>query len=207
MGFSSQSQEIGKISAALLKAQKEIVGAKKEAENPYFKSKYADLGAVLAVCKGPLNNQGISVLQPMISDESGVYVMTTLLHESGEYLSSKVKITPIKNDPQAHGSAITYARRYGLQAMLSIPSEDDDANDAMGDAVIGAKPKEDKEDKPLGDGLITEKQRKRFFAIFKKSGKKAEEVTDYLEDNYGINKSDMIKKEWYEDICNWLEGK
>lgn len=127
-----QSQSITKIASALLNAQKKIESASKDATNPYFKSKYADLNAVMDACKTALNENGIVVLQPIQSDEVGDYVETTLLHESGEYLSSKMRITVAKqNDPQAQGSAITYARRYSLQSMVFIGAEDDDGEGAM----------------------------------------------------------------------------
>lgn len=102
-------------------------GAKKDAVNPYFKSKYADLGAVMEACKDKLNDNGIIVLQPVMGDS----VETVLIHESGEWLSSSVKVVcKTSNDPQAQGSAISYARRYGLQSMVFIPAEDDDAEKA-----------------------------------------------------------------------------
>lgn len=114
-----------------MKAQKEIGAAKKGAINPFFKSKYADLGSVMEACKEKLNKQGIVVLQPIITNQNGVCVETILLHESGEYISGKMQIVCKEaNNPQAQGSAITYARRYGLQSMVFIPGEDDDAEKA-----------------------------------------------------------------------------
>lgn len=131
-GFYSQSQTISKIAPALLKAQRIIGAAKKDSVNPFFKAKYADLGSVMEVCKDPLNENGIAILQPIVSNGVGVYVLTTLLHESGEFISSQLRIAAKnEHDPQAQGSAITYARRYALQSMLSIPVEDDDGEGAM----------------------------------------------------------------------------
>ena len=126
------SESVVKIAPALLKAQKLMGGAKKAGENPYFKSKYATLGAVLEASKELLNDNGIVILQPQISNEFGTFVETTLLHESGEFVSSQTKIVFAKEgDPQAQGSAISYARRYGLQSLLSMPAEDDDGEKAM----------------------------------------------------------------------------
>ena len=127
----NQSESILKISPDFLKAQKEIDSAKKNAENPFFHSNYADLKAVIISVKKSLNDANISVLQPIGHDEQGNYVETVLLHTSGEYFSSKQLITPIKSDPQAEGSAITYARRYGLSSMLLLPQDDDDGETAM----------------------------------------------------------------------------
>lgn len=127
------SESIIKIAPALLSAQKEMEGAKKDSNNPFFKSKYADYNAVLEACKGPLNNNGISILQPHrieVSESSTFMVVETiLLHESGEFISGETKVEVAKaNDPQALGSSQSYARRYGLQSIVSLPSEDDDAN-------------------------------------------------------------------------------
>jgi hypothetical protein len=131
------SETIKNISLALNKAQSSIGAAKKDASNPFFKSKYADLGSIMQVCKDELNKNGISVLQPVGFQvlENGhtiQYLETTLLHGSGEYISERMFISIAKpNDPQAQGSAISYARRYSLQSMMFIPSEDDDAESAV----------------------------------------------------------------------------
>ncbi|MDH3324042.1 MAG: ERF family protein [Candidatus Peregrinibacteria bacterium] len=120
------SEKIEEIAKALLQAQKNIGGAKKGANNPFFKSKYADLGSVLEACKDHLNDAGISILQPVVSNDQGNFVKTILLHESGQYLASTMQLIFSKNDMQQAGSAISYARRYTLQSLVSIPAEDDD---------------------------------------------------------------------------------
>lgn len=129
----NHSDSITKISAALVKAWANIGSATKDASNPFFKSKYATLGAVMEVVKQPLLDQGIIVLQPVVGDQNGDYVETVLMHESGEWISGKMKLVCAKpNDPQAMGSAVTYNRRYSLQSFAFVPSEDDDAEKAMG---------------------------------------------------------------------------
>lgn len=125
------SESIKAISGALLKAQKNIGAATKGSANPFFKSKYADLGSVMEACKEALNNEGISVLQPVHSDSVADYVETILLHESGEFISSSMKLVLTKQDMQSYGSSVSYARRYGLQSLVFIPAEDDDGEKAM----------------------------------------------------------------------------
>lgn len=128
----NKSDSISKIAPALTKAFSAIGGAHKGTSNPFFKKSYADLGSVMEACKQPLLDNGIVVLQPVGHDESGGYVETVLLHESGEWISDRMQITCSKvNDPQAYGSAVTYARRYSLQSMAFIPSVDDDGEGAM----------------------------------------------------------------------------
>lgn len=129
----NRSESIAKISAALVKAQSEMGAATKDSKNPFFKSSYADLNAIREATIPVLNGHGITVLQPMTVVDGKQYVETTLLHDSGEYLTSLTEIVAAKaNDPQAAGSAQTYARRYGLQAFLCVGAEDDDGEKAMG---------------------------------------------------------------------------
>lgn len=119
------------IATALAKAQANMGKALKQANNPHFRSKYADLGNVMDACLPALNEAGIALIQPTGEDEHGRYVETILIHgESGESLTCRVPLIVAKNDMQGYGSAVTYARRYGLMAMAGIAPEDDDGNAA-----------------------------------------------------------------------------
>jgi hypothetical protein len=130
------------IASALAAAQMQMGKALKQSNNPHFKSKYADLGSVMDACMPALNSVGIAVIQPAGEDEFGRYVETRLIHgESGEMLTCRVPLIVNKNDMQGYGSAVTYARRYGLMAMAGIAPEDDDGN-----AAAAAAPK--KAEKP-----------------------------------------------------------
>ena len=132
------SNTITNIAAALVKAQSEMGNAVKGSQNPYFKSKYADLNSIREACLPTLNKHGISVIQPTVSIDGKNYVKTILLHESGEFISGITEIVSAKpNDAQAHGSGLTYARRYGLQSIVNIGADDDDGN-----AASNPKPKE-----------------------------------------------------------------
>jgi len=124
----NHSEQLNEIGAAIAKAQAEMQGAKKDSANPFFKSKYADLGSVMAATKDALHNHGLSIVQFPIAADGKCGVTTMLLHESGQYISEDCLLACSKQDPQAYGSAITYARRYGWQAVCGIPSEDDDGN-------------------------------------------------------------------------------
>lgn len=119
------------IATALLKAQTEMSNPKKDASNPFFKSKYADLNAVRDAVLPVLNKHGIIVLQPIVNIDGRNFVKTVLLHESGEQIESETEIIYSRlNDAQAQGSGITYARRYGLQSLVCIGADDDDGNGA-----------------------------------------------------------------------------
>ena len=126
----NKSESITKLAEALHKAQKAIKGALKDSTNPHFRSKYADLSSVIDAVKEPLSNQGIAFLQGIRAAQNGVSVETMLLHTSGEWISETLEIPATKQDAQGYGSAITYGRRYGLQAMCGVPAEDDDGNAA-----------------------------------------------------------------------------
>ena len=119
------------IAAALVKAQKEFGPALKTATNPHFRSKYAALDACVEAVIDALNNNGIFLMQYTHPCEDGVIVETMFIHESGEHMSGgRLHVPASKQDPQGYGSALTYARRYSLQAACGIAPEDDDGNAA-----------------------------------------------------------------------------
>lgn len=118
------------IYAALAAAQMEMGRALKSASNPHFKSKYADLSSVVDACMPALNSHGIAVYQPTGTEGGAHFVETILAHESGQMISCRVPLIIGKNDMQGYGSAVTYARRYGLMGMAGIAPEDDDGNAA-----------------------------------------------------------------------------
>lgn len=124
----NKSDSIMELAKALNKAQDQMGGAVKDAANPFFKSKYADLSSVVKAVKQPFADNGISYSQFPLTEDGMVGVETILMHVSGEWIASKLLLPVTKKDPQAAGSAITYARRYALQAAAGIPSEDDDGN-------------------------------------------------------------------------------
>jgi len=123
-----KSPEIDKLAEALAKVQSELEGAKKESTNPFFKSSYADLHAVIKSSFPYLSKNGLSVSQGNEIVKGAVVVTTTLLHSSGQWLRSKIKLPLSKVDAQGVGAAVTYGRRYGLSAMVGIAQYDDDAN-------------------------------------------------------------------------------
>lgn len=118
------------LATALVKAQARIDGAKKDSTNPHFKNKYADLGAVWDACREALHSNGLGIVQTPCLIEGQWALATTLVHESGEQISGYVPLLNTKGDMQGLGSAITYARRYGLAAIVGVCPEDDDGNAA-----------------------------------------------------------------------------
>ena len=128
-----QSELISDLATALCSAQAEMGGAVKDSNNPFFKSNYADLTSVIKVIKEPFAKHGLSFVQLPVTSVggNGIGVATMLMHSSGEWIKSEYLLPMDKVTPQGAGSAITYARRYALQALAGIPSVDDDSEMAM----------------------------------------------------------------------------
>lgn len=150
------------IGAALAAAQAEMSRAKKSAENPHFKAKYADLDSVCDAAMGALNRHGIAVVQPLQKDGDDWLVMTRFVHgETSEAMETPMPLLLGKRDMQGLGSAITYARRYGLMTLAMIAPEDDDGNAAVasGPAMQRAAPPPLQEEAPTlrqqADALVT----------------------------------------------------
>lgn len=135
----NKSESIKNLAIALCKFQSSIGKVKKEATNPFFKSKYASLANILDVIQKPLADAGLSFTQFPDGDS----LTTLLMHDSGEWIEASYIMPVVKaNDPQAMGSAITYARRYALGAALGLNiDEDDDGEKAMArNAKVEEKP-------------------------------------------------------------------
>jgi hypothetical protein len=146
------SDTIAKLAGALSKAQGKFKAASKDSVNPHFRNKYADLASIWDAIRDPLSANGLSVVQgvlepnahehlgPQWSGPKAVGVVTTLMHESGEWIQSSVWIPVGTQNAQGVGSAITYGRRYGLTALVGITQDDDDGESAVGRGPMAAKP-------------------------------------------------------------------
>jgi hypothetical protein len=128
-----QSESISDLATALCSAQAEMGGAVKDSNNPFFKSSYADLTSVIKAIKEPFAKHGLSFVQLPVTSVggNGIGVATMLMHSSGQWIKSEYLLPMDKVTPQGAGAAITYARRYALQALAGIPSVDDDSEMAM----------------------------------------------------------------------------
>lgn len=148
------SAEIKELATALALAQAAMGPAPKDKENPFFKSKYADLASVWEACREPLTKNGLSVTQLVRSNGDRVIVRTILLHSSGQFITTELSMKAEKETPQALGSVITYARRYSLSAIVGISSEEDD------DGNIGSGKPEVTRPQAKGKGLPEEIKQK-----------------------------------------------
>lgn len=128
----NQSEQVDKLFQALTKVQAELRGAKKDSDNPFFKSKYADLEACWNALRGPLAANGLCVVQTLsVMPNGDPSLITTLGHESGQWMRGELPLNMKAKDPQAQGSALSYARRYSLAAITGLVQTDDDGEAAM----------------------------------------------------------------------------
>ena len=126
-----RSSELNELFSALAKAQADIKVALKDSNNPFFKSRCANLQAVIECSRPALCNNGLFVTQPIRPNSAGQDCLVTILgHSSGQWISSEMKITPLKTDIQSLGSYITYLRRYCYASIVGVydGTEDDDGN-------------------------------------------------------------------------------
>lgn len=236
----NKSEQINELAAALATVQGQLAAVPMNCDNPFFKSKYADLQALWDAIREPMSKAGLSVVQ--LGEGEGL--TTILAHKSGQWIAGTMKVTPVKADPQAYGSALTYSRRYGLAAILGLVGDSDDdgnagsetdknpkkqpkgtieiqewANTAKTDNIM-VKPFPVKEDKPQTSEAvhapakkvngkfttISEKQAKRLFAIATGAGVSSEALKAYVFATAGVQHSNEIPPDKYEQICNWAQA-
>lgn len=198
-----KSGSIAKLAKALSLAQGEIDGAVKDSANPFFKSRYADLESIISAIKAPFSKNGLSYSQfPIVGEKDHMlYIETMLMHESGEFLSTIGCIPVGKPTPQDYGSAITYLRRYMLQAIVGIPSIDDDAESVQKNFRQSAP-----QSKPAVSFLSID-DRKVIFSKMKENKVSEEEFKKFLAEKYKTSNTSELRKEWLQDINTFLDAK
>ncbi len=140
----NHSEQINELASALAKAQSEMQPAIKDSDNPFFKSKYADLGSVWEACRPVLGKNGLCVMQFTEIVNERLMMVTMVAHSSGQWIKSYLPLNPTKTDPQGYGSAITYMRRYGISALIGVVADDDIKLDDDGEMAVGRGKQEKK---------------------------------------------------------------
>ena len=137
----NQSDSITNLAIALSIVQGKLTYAVKDSNNPFFKSKYADLESVWDACRSLLSENGLAVMQfPGEYYDGTMHLTTILTHKSGEWIGQDMSVPVTKPDAQGAGSALTYMRRYALAAVVGVVQADDDGNAASAPKpVIKAK--------------------------------------------------------------------
>lgn len=225
-----RSEGIAELAKALSKFQGAVRSVPKTSLNPFYKSKYADLDAIWEMCRKPLSDNMLCLIQTPLEVEGKLYLETMLLHSTGEWLKAQLPINAQKSDPQSVGSAITYARRYAMSAMLGISTdEDDDANAATvrttakpeGKLEVHAKATVITEDPPAQPKapakvppaapnstteFATEAQRKAIFAKAKAGGNSEQELQDYIKTNFGVDHTKNLTRTQASQLIEQLDG-
>jgi hypothetical protein len=211
------SEQIGELAKALAVARKKFKAVRKEQTNPFFKSKYADLSAVIDATETALSEHGLSIVQSPFTQDGYAGVTTMLMHESGQWMRADLVLPVTKNDAQGVGSATTYARRYAYQAFVNVAAEtDDDANSASGketEAKAATMPKPPakkptnlfpelpKEAKPNGEESFSVK----FWRAAKAARKTETAVREYM-GNLGYEKTSEIPPTKHQEALDWAAG-
>ena len=197
------SESIKQIVGGLLGVQNEIKGMRPDASNPFFKNKYITLDGILEYVRPILTSAGVVVIQNAHGEGEYAEVTTMLIHVSGEYIQTDtLRLRPSKNDAQQMGSAITYAKRYQLSALLGISSDIDDDGNAAAQPSKGS-------DTPIGTVTksLSEKQVSRFYAIAKSNGYDADAANKALKIRYNLTGPSLLTKTQYDEVCNAMEIK
>jgi len=213
------SDTLDQLATALATAQASMGPAIKGAKNPHFRSSYADLASVVEAIREPFTSNGLSWVQaPSVDVASGlVTVSTRILHTSGQWLEASVSAMPGRGgkgdlSPQAVGSAVTYLRRYGLQALSGLPSADDDAEAAMGRNMPQQRqqrpqqrPQQRRAPAPAAASKWSDTERARFCAALGDLGLQYDAVAEYCE---SINRPrpSLMGEQRRQQLLAYLEG-
>lgn len=182
-----RSDNINEIAGAMAKAQGEYKRIDLNRENPYFKSKYADLDSIVEATRVALSKNGIFFTQTIHLEEGATILHTELLHASGQWIKSMTRILPAKNDPQTYGSTLTFMKRYAAAAILGVTAShdplDDDAEIAMVDArqIIAKGPSNKYNPKEQSIDAITREQLEEMEYELAEYPDLAEEIMDKMQ--------------------------
>lgn len=183
------SPEVDQIAKALAQAQKAFRPAKLDSRNPHYNNRYPSVSSVLDAALGPLNEQGIALVQIPISEDGQVGVHTRLIHSSGQYLGGNLLLRPVRNDPQGWASCVTYSRRYSLLGFLGLgvgEAEDDDGNAAS-----------------RGGATITQEQAIDLASLIEEANSSPSKVLSYC----GASSLSEVSPADFQRVCSMLRKK
>lgn len=201
----NKSESIKELAIALAKFQGEVKNPANTAKNPFFKSNYAPLNDVLNTVRPILSKNGLSVVQAPSGDGENIIVTTTLIHESGEWIEfPQLVLKSDKATAQGAGSAITYARRYALSAILGISSEDDDDGNIT-ESRKQHKTQQSKEE-IKDDNLASEKQLGLLYSLVKQKNYTNESMTSYIKLHYNKDSSKDLTTKEAAEVIKMLNG-
>lgn len=195
----NQSEQINELATALSKCQSELTFAVKDSNNPFHKSKYADLTSVWDSIRQPLTKNGLSVSQIVDINGDNTVLVSILMHTSGQWIRSCMPIINANKTAQGQGAGITYARRYALAALVGCVQDDDDAESAM-PRDRGESKKKEKDISPI----IDKEKRKILHALSEQCDKKYLNTVHSYMDTMGIKGLDNLTEDLYERVYKGL---
>lgn len=190
-----QSEQTNELFTALAKAQDEMEIARKDCNNPFYKSKYADLQSVVGSSRPSLAKHGLSVIHIMEQQDQHTYMTTQLSHSSGQYIRSRVKLSPVKSDVQSLGSYITYMKRYCYAALVGVVTGEDDDGEACMDRPNG------KQSIAPEECILTVEQSNKLRAMVGND----QTIADRITKKYGVASILSIKQKDFDDIIKGLQ--
>jgi len=186
----------------LSKAQAKFCVAKKDSDNPFFKSKYASIQSLLSCCKDALAEFGFCILQPIVMEDGVLFVKTILAHKDGGEVISKFPLPPLnmnsKNPIQDQGKAITYYRRYAIQSMLNLSTDEDDDANFYSDTKNGCQ--------TSSNEIINESQVKALISAYEKLDGKRQHIAYNALKNLKIDKFQNVPCNRYPGYMKLLEN-
>lgn len=212
------SETFKEIAPALVKAIGEIPNPPKNAVNPHFKNRYADLASIIETVKPILLKNGLTVIQGSEADGNIVTVRTRIVHVSGEWIETSLTMAAAGSDPQKIGSAITYARRYSISSFLNIAADDDDdgeenrkkENQKPVAATTQAQVKNQNQQKPAPakNQNPLDKELLGILDMIEPDRQKQRQIMDYVKAKFGEtapdfrNSNDAQKRKYIEAVAN-----
>lgn len=202
----THSHEIGKLAGALAKAQGSFETVTKDAKNPFFKSRYADLATVISATSKALSANDLAFIQSPGNVTGKSLTLTSILaHSSGEWIRGELEMPLKEATAQGVGSAITYARRYAAQAILNVAGEDDDGNAATRGSSDKEESNEEFDQRTEGQRVILPHQATAIWDACKRSKKSNEEISAELK-KYGVVQIEQLMRNDFQPFLKWANN-
>lgn len=213
-GFQT-SEELNELAAALGKAQGEIETPKLDGTNPHYHSKYVTLAGLWSAARAPLSKHELALIQA----PTGEGLVTRLIHSSGQWVETTIKMPPGRPGPQALGSMLTYLRRYTFAAMVGLVGDTDDdgeAADGFDQSRLAnpatppnAAPKQTvaRPADPLSESAtkpVTQAQLKRLYAMIAENGLDRERVRKWAKEACSVDSLKELTQSQYQKLCDKL---
>lgn len=215
------SVELNKIFEALAKVQGAMGFAKKDSENPFYRTTYADLASCWETCRELLSKKNLCVIQLTQESKDGMVIVRSILgHSSGQWISGMLALKPTKTDPQGVGAAFTYGRRFGLMGLVGIaPDDDDDGNSISKTPTQNYKPiqtqqkaqQKTKSSLPIPkpkqtEKLVTEEQLQNLYALSRLCKWESDSVKNYMKKAYNVDNSTQLTESQYHELCDAIQS-